>query len=136
MTLYKDTNGLDRVTKITVGAVERCKECLDLDLYNLEAVGLYTQDTMQALRLIWVIQTDPGKSGESFDEWFENHQGDAVDEAAKSFLKAYENFSPSRLSAMIRGVNQAVSREIDSKMTILENSLGEFLDFSKSTPEG
>lgn len=120
MAAYRDANGKDRFIVIDFAGVERVYSRLGIDLYSIGSVGEAAADVRTFLKLVHCLESPDS----DFSEWWQAHQGDALDDCVKATLQALENFYPSRLSAMIRTLREDSERAIGEALTIAERELG------------
>jgi hypothetical protein len=125
MPAFSDDNGDQWQVKVTIGAVDRCRDIAGIDLLTVvggDGFGEFIADPVRAAKAVYaVVRPEAIRRGLSEEQFLERLSGDAMDAARNALLDGIVDFFPSPAERRARrNLLAEIRRVIAKEMETLE----------------
>ncbi len=125
MPAFSDDNGDQWQVKVTIGAVDRCRDIAGIDLLTVvggDGFGEFIADPVRAAKAVYaVVRPEATRRGLSEEQFLERLSGDAMDAARNALLDGIVDFFPSPAERRARrNLLAEIRRVIAKEMETLE----------------
>ena len=93
MPKFKDTNGREWSVAINVGTLTKANEFAGVNLYDFQSLVMLSTDPIALCRVLYSV-CDAESAGVSYETFADNFNGDALEAASDSLVKAVLEFMP------------------------------------------
>jgi hypothetical protein len=128
MPSFSDTSGDQWQVRVTLGAVQRCRDIASVDLLTVvggEGFAEFIADPVKAASALYaVVKPEADRRGIGLDAFLDRLSGDAIQCARDALMDAIVDFFPSPAERRARrNLLNEVRRVIDAEMRKLEDEM-------------
>ncbi len=125
MASFSDTAGDQWQVRVTLGAVQRCRDIASIDLLTVvggDAFAEFVADPVKAATALFaVVKPEADRRGIALDAFLDRLSGDAIQAARDALMDAIVDFFPSPAERRARrNLLVEVRRVMDAEMAKLE----------------
>lgn len=128
MPAFSDSQGDQWQVRVTLGAVQRCRDIASTDLLTVvggEGFAEFIADPVKAATALYaVVKPEADKRGVSLDAFLDRLEGDAIQAARDSLMDAIVDFFPSPAERRARrNLLNEVRRVMNAEMQRMEEEM-------------